>query len=465
MPTLGKYAGAAAGFPLLPAYPRARGRKNPRRRGRATLSRLTLREADVLGSSRASCRPFSGKRVATPQLADRVRERLRALLADDRGDPERIVTRLRELRSVDAVPAFAAAIYLLVHLELPDVEGERLLGGILRHRAEMQAALGRDPGLRVAAVDFLSNIEHLLTNPKVVELSQFEQTERSAATDPLTRLYNRRFFQAAMEREVRRSRRYGLCFSVLMVDLDHFKGINDAYGHLLGDLVLQRVARILRRSIREADMACRYGGEEFTVVLPETDRLGALAVAERARERVHRSFSERATRGREVAVSLSGGIGCFPEDGQSVDLLLARADEALYRAKQTGRNRVVVHYADRRQSVRYPARLSAIVELGTASSGPRRAAALNVSHFGMLIETDGPLEPAEAVEVRMGPEGFPGATPAWRVPGRVARVERGPGGGRLRAGVAFDVPVPEECLQAQVGPPGAAWRGAARDER
>lgn len=387
--------------------------------------------------------------MAPTPLNERTRDRLLALLADDRPDPERLSTRLREIRVLDEVPIFSAAMALLVHLDVTETDAERLFGEVLRHRAEMQRALRRDPGLRVAAVDYLSNVERRLTNPKIVELSLFEQTERSAVTDPLTGLFNRRFFGAAMEREVRRSRRYRLSFSLVLLDLDHFKQVNDAYGHLFGDIVLQRAARLVRQSIREADVGCRYGGEEFAVILPETDRVGAKAVAERIRQRVESAFGGQPVRGREVVLTISGGIACHPEDGQTPESLVARADEALYLAKDAGRNWVAIHHVERRASARYPVLPAARARVLALEAGsPETAHALNLSRGGVLLETDAAFRASEAVRVLLD-RGESTDGGGWDIGGRIVRVERESGGAAtFRVGIAFDGPVPAECLRA-----------------
>ncbi len=388
--------------------------------------------------------------MAPRPLDERVRGRLLALLADDRPEPAMILARLKELRDFDAMPAFAAAVSLLVHLDLRDPEAETLLGDILVHRVDMQRALQRDPGLRVAAVDFLSHVHHRLANPKIAELSLFEQTERSAATDPLTGVPDRRFFAAAMEREVRRSRRHRLRFSLLLFDLDRFKSINVAHGHLFGDVVLQRVAREIRASIREADLGCRFGGEVFAVILPETDRRGAIVVGERVRVRVEDSFAEHPVRRQSVLVTLSGGASCYPEDGHTPDALVARAGEALHIAKETGRNRIFFHHSERRESVRYPAQPLVHARLATGpESAGQPARALDLSRSGVLLETQGSFRPITAVRIRFDGDGTRDA--GWEVEGRVARVERVPGGaGLCRAGIAFGAPVPEERLWSHV---------------
>jgi len=397
--------------------------------------------------------------VEVPGLADRTLRRLLALLAEDRPDPRKLPERLRQLGQLDGIPAFSAALSALSQLSLPEAAAERVVSKILDHREGLNRALGRDPGLRVATADYLHNVEQRLTNPMIIERSKFEETERSAVTDSLTGLYNRRFFAATFEREVRRGRRHGMMLSLIMLDLDGFKEINDEYGHLFGDLVLRRVARLVRRAIRESDTACRYGGEEFAVILPETDRLGAYAVAERVRRGIGRSFLERPTGGRSVAMTISGGIASFPDDGGSLHDLVRRADESLYRAKALGKNRIPLHHAERRREVRYPARASARGEVGAVHGSEWvPALVMNLSRSGALLSTRTPLHLADAVRVALISGGRDDDSRRWLVQGRVVRVQPRTTDGHP-AGIAFDQPLPESCLRCQTRPAGAP-RGA-----
>src|SRR5919109_887077 len=161
------------------------------------------------------------------------------------------------------------------------------------------------------------------------------ELERLSITDDLTGLYNRRYVMEALANEVRRSRRLEHTFTLLMLDVDHFKEYNDAHGHLEGDAALARVAAILKESTRDVDCAARYGGEEFVVLLPETEAQGATGTAQRIQERLARD----ALVGGKLTLSV--GVAQFPADGESPDELLAGADAALYQAKREGRNRVL----------------------------------------------------------------------------------------------------------------------------
>lgn len=166
------------------------------------------------------------------------------------------------------------------------------------------------------------------------------QLREQAYRDPLTGLYNRRYFDPSLLRELARCAREGQPLSLVMIDLDHFKQINDGYGHQAGDEVLRVLSRLLQQQVRASDIACRFGGEEFLVLLPS-------ATPQVAGERVdewRRAFAACAVKSgeREVHATLSAGVAGFPVHALTPEELLRRADAALYRAKTSGRNRVIV---------------------------------------------------------------------------------------------------------------------------
>jgi diguanylate cyclase (GGDEF)-like protein len=164
--------------------------------------------------------------------------------------------------------------------------------------------------------------------------------ERLASLDPLTGAYNRRTFHETAERTLALARRAGQPLSIIMVDLDHFKAVNDRHGHKVGDEVLRAVADIIRSQLRKEDLLVRMGGEEFCVMLPQVPGPGAVVVAGRIRKAVE-SDALRID-GREIALTVSAGVAARLDEGpESFDELLARADQALGLAKQRGRNRVV----------------------------------------------------------------------------------------------------------------------------
>ena len=159
-----------------------------------------------------------------------------------------------------------------------------------------------------------------------------------ARTDPLTALFNRAQLFVTLEQEVSRTRRSDRGFCVLMIDLDGLKAINDSGGHLRGDEVLRALGAVIRTSIRAADSAYRYGGDEFVVLLPETDIVGAFVVAEKIRggaEEVGMAMT-----GPEPVTSVSIGLVSHPEDGLSAEELMSAADRAMYQAKRLGKNQI-----------------------------------------------------------------------------------------------------------------------------
>jgi diguanylate cyclase (GGDEF)-like protein/PAS domain S-box-containing protein len=162
--------------------------------------------------------------------------------------------------------------------------------------------------------------------------------------DPLTGLFNRRYMEESLEREVRRAQRSRHPVGVIMLDLDHFKTLNDAHGHDAGDEVLRAVGALLQRSVRAEDIACRYGGEEFTLILPEASLVDASHRAEYLRQAVKVLTIDHPDHHLPPA-SLSAGVAIYPDHGPSPTAVLRAADEALYRAKQLGRDRVATNHA------------------------------------------------------------------------------------------------------------------------
>jgi len=168
----------------------------------------------------------------------------------------------------------------------------------------------------------------------------YEETEQLAVTDGLTELFNHRYFQGFLDRELSRARRYTRPLSLIMIDLDRFKSINDTYGHQAGDLVLQRVAAAVKSQARDVDLVARYGGEEFMVVLPETGKREAHALAERIRQSVREQKCQLADGSTQLQVTISLGVASYPEDGSEKSELVDKVDKALYRSKTEGRDRV-----------------------------------------------------------------------------------------------------------------------------
>lgn len=165
------------------------------------------------------------------------------------------------------------------------------------------------------------------------------ELEQISITDSLTQVYNRRYFMERLYQEVKRVRRYGSSVSLLMLDIDHFKVVNDTYGHQAGDVVLAGVARVIQKRLRDTDLLARYGGEEFTMLATPMEASGAVQLAERIRSIVE--GHEIAFEGHRIRITVSIGVSTWqPEMKDNFEEMIRRADQALYSAKEGGRNRV-----------------------------------------------------------------------------------------------------------------------------
>jgi len=239
---------------------------------------------------------------------------------------------LKEERYVAGDPAIRSEV------AIPLTTEGRLLGVLNVESTKYAAFSPRD----VRLLELIANeLTVLLIRAQLVERLRVQ-----AITDELTGLYNHRYFNIRLRSEVERAERYCHPLSLLMIDIDHFKLVNDRHGHLVGDEVLHQLGSIIRRQLREADVVCRYGGEEFAVILPETDGQAALTVAERIRAAIQREVLLVSLRGDNkptnlyIPVTVSIGVASYPQNGSDWSTLLAAADAALYAAKQAGRNRV-----------------------------------------------------------------------------------------------------------------------------
>jgi len=173
------------------------------------------------------------------------------------------------------------------------------------------------------------------TSIAVTNAKLYEKTHNMATTDGLTGLYTHRYFQEKLEEEVQKAQRYQTHMAMLMVDTDHFKQYNDTYGHPDGDMLLKEICKLLKSYVRDTDIVCRYGGDEFTLILVEADKKTAINTAERIRQAIQLRLNQR-----DVKITASIGVASYPEDATNKTDLMAQADASVYKAKHGGRNRV-----------------------------------------------------------------------------------------------------------------------------
>lgn len=221
------------------------------------------------------------------------------------------------------------------HLDLRENQCLQLWDEMLTRRREFSDALGRPASLKTSLMDVLSTAG-LVRVPVILEYDELKKIKLNAVTDPLTGLYNRRLFAESFEKELNRARRYGLPLGIVILDLHRFKEVNDKYGHPRGDEVLRAAATTLQKALRTSDSAFRIGGDEFAVLLPQTDAAQAIALS----RRIESVFAETL---RPIqlafAVTMDHGVATFPQDGDQADQLIHVADERLYRFKHANHAR------------------------------------------------------------------------------------------------------------------------------
>jgi diguanylate cyclase (GGDEF)-like protein len=230
---------------------------------------------------------------------------------------------------------FSELLFRLTNEKYSEKKAIILWAGILKHQRKVNKKFGRDAGILVASLDYLTNITNEISDPKITHDHGIETAARMATTDPLTGLYSKKVFAISLEKEIYRSVRYRKALSLLMMDIDDFKRFNDTFGHQEGDRLLVKLVRIIAKTLRTADFFARYGGEEFAVIMPETAPGEAFAVSERLRTNVARHLKAS---GHEVTISI--GIGTLTRTINTSYALIKRADDALYKAKKAGKNRV-----------------------------------------------------------------------------------------------------------------------------
>ncbi|HON11579.1 MAG TPA: diguanylate cyclase [Chitinispirillaceae bacterium] len=237
-------------------------------------------------------------------------------------------------------------IFALMQIRLPEEEAKRDWREILKHKYILSEKLGRNVGIHVATLDYYTNIKKRVTNPKIIDANEYVDTASRAITDDLTKAYNRHFFDDEFRRLFLQARTTGKVFSLIMLDLDHFKIYNDLNGHIQGDIALIEVVRILHAVCSQDDTVSRYGGEEFTILLPSQPLNLALRTAENIRQAVfdYRFVNEQTLPQGRLSASL--GVTTYRDDIVSPQDMIEEADVALYRAKNSGRNRVKAFLGD-----------------------------------------------------------------------------------------------------------------------
>lgn len=237
-------------------------------------------------------------------------------------------------------------IFALIQIRLPEDEAKRDWKEVLKHKYLMSEKLGRNVGIHVSTLDYYTNVKKRIINPKIIDANDYVDTASRAISDDLTKAYNRHFFEDDFKKLFLQGRTMGKIFSLIMLDLDHFKIYNDLNGHIQGDIALIETVRILHAVCSQDDTVCRYGGEEFAILLPSQPLNLAIKTAENIRQAVfdYRFVNEQGLPNGRLSASL--GVTSYREDIESPQNMIEEADVALYRAKNSGRNRIKPFLSD-----------------------------------------------------------------------------------------------------------------------
>ncbi|MFC1736265.1 GGDEF domain-containing protein [Candidatus Hydrogenedentota bacterium] len=257
-------------------------------------------------------------------------------LAGDRPLTEAEESLLSDLKESRGERFFSDLLYAITHQYFQPVAAEKLWEEILRHKCEMSKALNRNAQVIVATLDYLTNLKSNVSLPTLINETHIAEIVRVSMRDGLTGLFNHTSCYEIINLQLKSYARHGTIVSLIVADIDDFKAMNDQCGHQEGDRLLKELAATIENTTRDSDICCRYGGEEFAVILPLTDARGAAEIAGKIRVEAMRIN----TGGR--ALTISSGVASCDENTTTSHALVEKADRALYQAKRSGKNRVVV---------------------------------------------------------------------------------------------------------------------------
>ena len=329
-------------------------------------------------------------------LRDQLLDFFEQFADDDAG----LIEALQGLVAKEGKGVYSIIFQILTTLDLHPDEAKKHWHQIISNCEALSGAMGREVNLRTAVCDYFCSINKSLHNPKIIEIPLFEKTARSSTFDNLTGLLNRNAFDETLKREASRAKRHDSSLTLLFLDLDDFKTVNDTLGHLAGDKVLKEVARLIMIEKRSEDIAARYGGEEITLLLPETSKADGWLLGERIRKRIEEI--QIPYEGKNINITLSGGIASFPIDAGDDLTLLKNADLAMYRAKSFGKNNISFFSMDKRRNTRVDCSAAVeIQELGIHKKPVLSAITRSLSIGGILLESHAPLDNGAKIQINI----------------------------------------------------------------
>lgn len=231
---------------------------------------------------------------------------------------------------------YSKIISVLIHKKLDEDEAKIIWKNLVTHMKSLETTLKRPVGINVASVDYIENIKTISQDMKIMFEDEFESISKIATVDDLTGLYKREVLDIFIKKIYEKSKRKSSFFSFIMIDIDDFKNVNDTYGHQKGDEVLAEISKIIKNSIRTMDIAFRYGGEELSVIFPDTKKDDAFKIAEKIRVNIEKKYTNN------MNITVSIGISSNEDKSSDQIEIIKNADELLYEAKNNGKNQVKV---------------------------------------------------------------------------------------------------------------------------
>ena len=324
----------------------------------------------------------------------RIEDTIMGILEENPNHAENLLQKIREsqIHHLEDTQIYSAILKVLTSLDICENESESIWKEIVENKNKLSHCMGRQVGFSVALIDYFTNINPKIKNPKIIDMKLFADTEKLILVDELTRLYNRRHFETALVREFKQSKRYNQNLSLLIIDIDDFKKINDTYGHTTGDEILTKVSKQITSCLRMEDTACRIGGEEFAVIFPQTNEEQAMIASEKLLEAC------RTIQLSGKSVTLSGGIVSYPEKVKTCDDMYDLADRALYTAKYSGKNQIVAYSNEKRSSLRFDANLELLFILPDKTL---KTISKNISVTGIAFDTEDDITLNEPFDVKL----------------------------------------------------------------
>ncbi len=316
------------------------------------------------------------------------------------GSDEAFTRKVDELHALKGAVVYQNLFKLLAGIDIPKDASEDLWQKALKHRRDMVQQLGRSIDITTTLSDYLQTCTKFLDHPRLIEASFYENVIHETIHDKLTGLFNRPYFDEAYKQQIYLARRYQDDFTILFLDIDNFKDINDTYGHLAGDEALRQLGKIINLQKRDSDVAARFGGEEFVLLLTHTNNVSGFIFAERLRQAIENLciyYQDHC-----IKLTISGGIASFPFNSQDPEQLLKMADNAVYLSKGAGKN-IISHFKEeKRRYLRVKIHQPILAkELDFSNSHAFAGMSKDICVGGILFENDTPFALGALIKVKV----------------------------------------------------------------